>query len=116
MKVIDLLNKINNGEEVPEKIKFNGIEFEYDERQEEYNHQRDDGYYETLLYVVMNTHFISSLLRAEVEVIEEKKEIKEIEITEEDRAFYSETTVDIIEKTNEIVRAVNKLTKEMEEK
>lgn len=77
MKVIDLLNKINNNEEIPEKIKFNGIEFEYDKRQEEYNHKKENGYYETLLYVVMNTHFISSLLRAEVEVIEENKELEE---------------------------------------
>lgn len=112
MKVIDLLNKINNGEEVPEKIKFNGIEFEYDKRQEEYNHKKENGYYETLLYVVMNTHFISSLLRAEVEVIEEKKEIEEF------KTEYTMRQMDIQfkNKINELVRQVNKLTKESEEK
>ena len=31
MKVIDLLNKIANGEEVPEKINYNGILYTYNE-------------------------------------------------------------------------------------
>ena len=77
MKVIELLNKINNYEEVPKKIKFDNTIFEYSKNQKEYSHKKDDGYYETLLYRVMNTHFIDILLRAEVEVIEEKKELEE---------------------------------------
>ena len=77
MKIIDLLNKINNNEEVPEKVKYQDTIFEYDKNQKEYNHQKDNGYYETLLYRVMTTHFIDVLLRAEVEVIEENKEIEE---------------------------------------
>ena len=122
MKVIDILNKINNGEEVPEKIRFNDIEFEYDTRQEEYNHQNDDGYYETLLYAVMNTHFISRLLRAEVEVIEENKEIEELNKISYDEFKYAgdkrrfDLTNIEYDKINELVRAVNKLNKEREEK
>ena len=77
MKIIDILNKINNNEEVPEKIKFDDTIFEYNEKQKEYNHKKDNGYYETLLYRIMTTHFIDVLLRAEVEVIEENKEIEE---------------------------------------
>ena len=77
MKVIDILNKINNNEEIPEKIKFDNTIFEYNKSQKEYNHKKDNGYYETLLYRVMTTHFIDVLLRAEVEVIEENKEIEE---------------------------------------
>ena len=30
MKVLDLLNKIANGEEVPNKVKYNGIVFTYE--------------------------------------------------------------------------------------
>ena len=112
MKIIDLLNKINNNEEVPEKIKFNGIVFEYDKRQQEYNYKNDDGYYETLLYRVMTTHFIRSLLRAEVEVIEENKEIEELDNME---LINARPEVNAI-KINELVRAVNKLNKEREEK
>ena len=110
MKIIDLLNKINNGEGVPEKIKFNGIVFEYDKRQQEYNYKNDGGYYETLLYRVMTTHFIRSLLRTEVEVIEENKEIEELN----DNDIYDYNHLQL--KINELVRAVNKLNKEREEK
>ena len=110
MKIIDLLNKINNGEGVPEKIKFNGIVFEYDKRQQEYNYKNDGGYYETLLYRVMTTHFIRSLLRTEVEVIEENKEIEELN----DNDIYDYNHLQL--KINELVRAVNKLNKESEEK
>ena len=110
MKIIDLLNKINNGEGVPEKIKFNGIVFEYDKRQQEYNYKNDGGYYETLLYRVMTTHFIRSLLRTEVEVIEENKEIEELN----DNDIYDYNHLQL--KINELVRAVNKLNKERREK
>ena len=118
MKVIDILNKINNNEEVPEKVKFDDTIFEYDKRQEEYNHQKDNGLYETLLYRVMSTHFIDVLLRAEVGVIEENKEIEELgeyfDSTAElnDRALAIENRI----KINELVRAVNKINKEREEK
>ena len=114
MKIIDLLNKINNGEGVPEKIKFNGIVFEYDKRQQEYNYKNDGGYYETLLYRVMTTHFIRSLLRTEVEVIEENKEIdiqaiKEIDVKDQ---FYR---TDNIDKLNELTRAIKQIDKELNE-
>ena len=109
MKIIDLLNKINNGEGVPEKIKFNGIVFEYDKRQQEYNYKNDGGYYETLLYRVMTTHFIRSLLRTEVEVIEENKEIEELN----DNDIYDYNHLQL--KINELVRAVNKLNKDLNE-
>lgn len=77
MKVIDLLNKINNNEEVPEKVKFGNTIFRYSEVKKEYIHDIDDWHGESLLYKVMNTHFIRDLLKAEVEVIEENKEIEE---------------------------------------
>ena len=110
MKVIDILNKINNNEEIPEKIKFDNTIFEYDKSQKEYNHKKDNGYYETLLYRVMTTHFIDVLLRAEVEVIEENKEIKEL--TDDDIYDFNHVAL----KVNELVKAVNKLNKEREEK
>lgn len=121
MKIIDLLNKINNGEEVPEKVKFDNTIFEYDKNQKEYNHQKHNGYYETLLYRVMTTHFIDVLLRAEVEVIEENKEIEELndtnynceEMSIKEVNYYNNLTRT---KLNEVIQAVNKLIKEREEK
>ena len=79
MKIIDLLNKINKGEEIPEKVKYEDTIFEYDKDRKEYIHKVDDWYSETLLFKITNehTHFIQDLLKAEVEVIEENKEIEE---------------------------------------
>lgn len=112
MKIIDLLNKINNNEEVPEKVKYEDTIFEYDKSQKEYNYKKDNGYYETLLYRVMTTHFIEVLLRADVEVIEENEEIKELDNME---LINARPEVNAI-KINELVRAVNKINKEREEK
>ena len=109
MRIIDLLNKINNNEEIPEKVKYDDTVFEYDKRQKEYNHKKDNGYYETLLYRVMTTHFIDVLLKAEVEVLEENKEIEEL-------LADAYTSPDTLNKINELVRAVNKINKEREEK
>ena len=110
MKIIDLLNKINNNEEVPEKIKFDDTVFKYNKSQQEYNYKNDDGYYETLLYRVMTTHFIDVLLKAEVEVIEENKEIKELDNMQ---LINARPEVNAI-KINELVRAVNKINKQID--
>ena len=109
MRIIDLLNKINNNEEIPEKVKYEDTIFEYSKKQKEYIHKINDWYSETLLFKVMNTHFISDLLRTEVEVLEENKEIEEL-------LADAYTSPDTLNKINELVLAVNKLNKEREEK
>ena len=113
MKIIDILNKINNNEEIPEKIKFDNTIFEYDKKQKDYIHKKDkDGWVsETLLFKVMDTHFISELLRAEVEVIEENKEIEELD---EMQIINARPEINA-KKINELVRAVNKINKKLEE-
>ena len=116
MKIIDLLNKINKGEEIPEKVKYEDTIFEYDKDRKEYIHKVDDWYSETLLFKITNehTHFIRDLLKAEVEVIEENKEIdiQSIkEISSEDR-FYR---TDNIDKLNELTRAIKQIDKELNE-
>lgn len=112
MKIIDILNKINNGEDVPEKIKFDDTVFELEENKTEYSFQHKNGEFETLLYRVMTTHFIDVLLKAEIEVIEENKEIEELDNME---LINARPEVNAI-KINELVRAVNKLRKEREDK
>ena len=113
MKIIDILNKINNNEEVPEKVKYEDTIFEYNKEQKDYIHKKDkDGWVsETLLFKVMDTHFIDVLLRAEVEVIEENKEIEELD---EMQIINARPEINA-KKINELVRAVNKLNKEREE-
>ena len=115
MKIIDILNKINNNEEVPEKIKFDNTVFELEENKKEYSLQHENGDYETLLYRVMTTHFIDVLLEAEVEVIEENKEIEELEISESNTEIIDDFVIKNREKINELVREVNKIKKQLEE-
>lgn len=67
MKIIDLLNKIANGEEVPKKIKYKNMVYEYYERLNDfYNYKcvEDNSYLE-------EKYFISNILTDEVEIIEE---------------------------------------------
>lgn len=121
MKIIDLLIKINNKEEIPKKIKYEDTIFEYNKDIKDYITEFDNGYYkETLLYKITNKHtyFIENLLRGEVEIIEENKEIEELHILdkgESNDALY-EYCSKLSKKQNELVREVNKLIKERKEK
>lgn len=70
MKVIDLLQRIANGEEVPEKIKFHDLEFKF----------RNKGYYcelEDKFEPLGSIYILDLMLKDKVEVIEDKK-IKKI--------------------------------------
>ncbi len=80
MKIIDLLNKIANNENVPKKIKINNIIYEY--RGDDYlfedtnndNHEYwlfSNGYTDKI-------EWLDSFLNIEVEIIEEEKKIEEI--------------------------------------
>ena len=69
MKIIDLLNKIAKGEEVPLKIKWNGDEWNYSNGASK-NYFND---YEDLFSVIDGSN-----LNDEVEIIEEDKKIEKI--------------------------------------
>ena len=71
MKVIDLLNKIANGEEIPEKFKFAGQTFE---KQGSYIEDADGD----SIFDSMFTDF--SNINDEVEIVEENKKIEKLEI------------------------------------
>ena len=73
IKVIDLLNMISKGEEVPKKIKYNLLEknyqiLVYDEEEQEYRYENDYNNFCT---------FPNHHLNDEVEIIEEEKKIPE---------------------------------------
>ena len=71
IKIIDLLNMISKGEEVPKKIKYNDEEFTftgYDSASQNYHNELED-----LLEVLDG-----SMLNDEVEILYDKDEIKEI--------------------------------------
>lgn len=70
IKIIDLLVKIANGEEVPKKIAYNSVILEYNE--ESKDHYR---YYGKSLFEYGFAHY-NDFLNDEVEIIEEPKKIK----------------------------------------
>lgn len=76
MKIIDLLNKIANGEEVPEKIKIKDEDLVYTYQEDEYGAY--DYYCVKIEKYLMDIHNILRIVNAEIEVIEGPKKIKKI--------------------------------------
>lgn len=72
MKVIDLLNKIANKDEVPKAIKKQWkYKWQYDEVREEYTYMQETGERFDNDWLVIN------MLNDEIEIIEEEKKIPE---------------------------------------
>ena len=109
MKVIDLLNKIANGEEVPKKIKYNDTTYTYHERVEKiYGFVDEQGTY------LEEQYYITGVLNHEVEIIEEDKEIEELDAIsyyDETKTLYQIDYEKAQDKINELVKAVNELKK-----
>ena len=74
MKVIDLLNKIANGEEVPKKIIYDGDIWEYDKLSNDYEMFDESGD----LYLFQEELYVTRALNDEIEIIEEDKKIEKI--------------------------------------
>ena len=76
IKIIDLLNKIENGEEVPKKILLNGIIFEY--QGDDYLYKDEDKKEHWLFSAGYTDKYmwLEDFLKAEVEIIEEPKKIE----------------------------------------
>lgn len=83
MKVIDLLNKIANGEEVPKKIKWLGQIYEYN--------CKNRFYYQNSWSMYRDFYTEGNCLNDEVEIIEEEKEIEKID---NEHDFYCYTRYD----------------------
>lgn len=71
MKIIDLLNKIAKGEEVPKKIRVFGEIYEYSDN--------DKFYYQNDYSMYRDFYTEGNCLNDEVEIIEEEKEIEKLE-------------------------------------
>ena len=100
MKVIDILDRIANGEEVPKRIMYRGVEWVYNDRQ----YYRVDGKHLRNIWSGYNFNILDD----EVEIIEEDKKIEKFEFGEiEDREHY-----EIKRKINEIIDKLNEMEKE----
>ena len=105
MKVIDLLKKIEKGENIPKKIKVYQEIFEWDILEHYYRRSNGDDLLE--LCTIFNT---GGLLSLEVELIEDEIDIDSIE---ELKSVTNniDGTICIMNKINELVQAVKQLNK-----
>ena len=105
IKVIELLNKIANGEDLPKRIKIQDYVFELSKDYEHYYYNED----------VEITHLINhnfSNLNDEVEILEDNtEEIEELEL----EVGTINIVADVYEnrkKINELVKAINSIRKD----
>lgn len=108
IRVIDLLNKIANGEEVPKKFRFNG-----------YTYQLTNGKYldEENDSILSNINYDLSNLNDEVEIIEEQKKIKKLDLDGyyddnsycECKSEWCSSEDVLVVKINEIIDEINNL-------
>lgn len=76
MKVIDLLNKMANGEEVPKHIHIRDVDsYTWQEDVKEYWSDRDEN------NLLSDLDLSSTNLKEDVEIIEEDKKIEKLELT-----------------------------------
>ena len=113
MKVIDLLNKIANGEEVPEKIKYKCDKYilknEESFGMHKYiNVEKDKDGYTRYLF---QDWVIDAILNEEVKIIGEEKKIEKCSCIEELKNCRTINVERLIEKVDEIIDVVNELNK-----
>ena len=109
MKVIDLLKKIENGENIPKKIKVYQEVFEWDILEHYYKRINGDDLLE--LCTIFNT---GELLSMEVELIEDEIDIdsiEEIKLRPSDREHLSFGGLIFEEKINKLIQAVKQIDK-----
>lgn len=111
MKVIDLLNKIADGEKVPKKIKYEDEYFVFNEEWHTYVCCDHDL---TPLFSQFNM-LKFKFLNEEVEILEdtikEIDEIKELDLSDLANVYQTNNPIDIriVNKINELVRTANKI-------
>ena len=110
MKVIDILNKIANGEEAPKKIKLNEIIFEYQGDDYLFIDKDNTNYWLFSEPYSDKFEYLENFLRAEIEIIEEDKKIEKLDLildehfsNDELQAYIKETQ----KKVNEIIDKIN---------
>jgi hypothetical protein len=108
MKIIDLLNKIANNEEVPKEVRYKTHYWKYNKERNDYRDEDNDFVFSCSNYDIVD------MLMGEIEIIEEKpKKIEKLDIDKNDIAWCEgnmktdEEMVDIMlemkNKINEII-------------
>ena len=109
MKIIDLLNKIANGDEPPKKIYYKNEIFEYDEKEKDYVHIDFTEY-------LFDVYLITEILNDEVEILEttitykpDKIEKLDLEEINKNISLGVKNDIYLAIKINEIIDKVNSL-------
>lgn len=112
MKIIDLLNKIASGKEVPKEIVYKGIKYEYIDKWEQYvvSDNQLVVVEQPLLETISRANY--SCLNDEIEIIEEAKKIEKISWREKE-SLAGELTAS--EKQNILARRTEKLKSSLNE-
>lgn len=102
MKIIDLLNKIANGEEVPERIKDGSFELTIVKtaKGKHYGGQTTS---------VLNDVFGMERLNDEIEIIEEPMKIEKLEAYKISSASHYDNESTLLKKINEIIDKINEM-------
>ena len=97
MKVIDLLNKIANGEEVPKKIRYRNKSYIYSNECRGYYLGTNPEKIETFAEFRLVKRFSNgSMLNDEVEIIEEDKKIEKIDMFDYFTGYdFDNTSIDL---------------------
>lgn len=118
IKIIDLLNKIANNEEVPKKIKWGDYELEWEELG-----YHDYKFLDTGSHLLFQG-FATSVLNAEVEILEETKKIEKLEpvrgsdlsdLTDKDMILRNNALVELCKILNNMNNKINELIDEINE-
>lgn len=102
IKVIELVNRIESGEEIPKKIKYNEMEFKYDKSSGKYIRKTSSI---TTWFCI--ERFTNDFLNKTVEILEDNtEEIEELPI-------YNNIATDERLKINELVKVVSEIRKDL---
>lgn len=108
--IIEIINKIANREEVPQKIKYIDKIYIYTEENQDYLDTEDEFY---LLGYTFSNLRKRDFINDKVEILEEDEDIEEIKFLEEfTDSYYDTCLIKLGDKMNEVIREVNKLRKE----
>ena len=108
MKVIDLLNKIANGEEVPENIVFQGEQYGLEKAGGVYNYCYGDEYNNTR-WLFDDRYDTTTILNKEVEILDEEDEFIDIkELTTEPHHYIENTINQLIKNQKKIIDKLKK--------
>lgn len=120
IRIIDLLNKIYNNDNIPKRIIYDNCKWEYLSEYSDYKNE-----YKSYLfgYYIANYDDIHSFLNQEIEIEEAPKKIERIDIInnvtnrnkryirKDDNEFFTLSLADycLAQKINEIIDVVNKM-------